>query len=151
MKLRIIWVGKTRNHELSTLCADYKTRIARFLPLEIVEVKEAKDSPRQIEDEGSKILAAVESSDRVIALDPEGVAWSSQQVATFFKKHMNEDQRRLTFVIGNYSGIADSVRSRSDMLWSLSPLTFTHELARLILMEQIYRALSVLHNLPYSK
>jgi 23S rRNA (pseudouridine1915-N3)-methyltransferase len=64
---------------------------------------------------------------------------------------MTSDPRRLTFVIGGYEGLADSVKSRADLQWSLSSLTLTHELTRVILLEQIYRALSITHNHPYSR
>ena len=74
-----------------------------------------------------------------------------QQLAKFVQQHMTSDPRRLTFVIGGYEGLADSVKSRADVQWSLSSLTFTHDLTRVVLLEQLYRALSIIHNLPYSK
>ena len=64
---------------------------------------------------------------------------------------MREDARRLTFVIGGFAGLAAEVKQRAEVLWSLSPLTFTHDLTRVLLLEQIYRALSIIHNHPYSK
>jgi 23S rRNA (pseudouridine1915-N3)-methyltransferase len=64
---------------------------------------------------------------------------------------MVSDPRRLTFVIGDYAGLSSEIKKRADMLWSLSPLTFTHDLTRVLLFEQIYRSLSIIHNFPYSK
>jgi 23S rRNA (pseudouridine1915-N3)-methyltransferase len=64
---------------------------------------------------------------------------------------MTSDPRRLNFVIGDYAGLPDEVKKRADVQWSLSPMTFTHELARVLLLEQVYRALSIIHHLPYSK
>jgi 23S rRNA (pseudouridine1915-N3)-methyltransferase len=64
---------------------------------------------------------------------------------------MTSDSRRLTFVIGGYEGLSDKVKKRSDIQWSLSPLTFTHDLTRVLLLEQLYRALTIIRNLPYSK
>jgi 23S rRNA (pseudouridine1915-N3)-methyltransferase len=148
MKLRVLWVGKTRNPQLAMLCADYASRIEHFLYLNIVEVKEPKGG---MQAEGEKILAAVTEADRLVALDPKGKSWTSEQLAKFVQQHMNSDPRRLTFVIGGYEGLANSVRQRADVQWSLSPLTFTHELTRVILLEQLYRALAIIHNLPYSK
>ena len=122
-------------------------RVERFLPVEVVELKD----PKRPEEEAAKLLAALDTADRVVALDPRGKAWTSEQFATFVSKHMREDSRRLTFVIGGFSGLADSVKKRADVLWSLSPLTFTHDLTRVLLLEQLYRALTIIHNHPYSK
>jgi len=139
MKLRVIWVGKTKNTQLAQLCDDYIGRIKHFLPLEILEVKEAK------------LQGVVDFADRVIALDPIGKTWSSQEFAKFVQQHMTSDPRTLTFVIGDYAGLPDNLKNRADRTWSLSPLTFTHDLTRVLLLEQLYRALTIIHNLPYSK
>ncbi len=139
MKLRIVWAGKTKNPHIARLCEDYIGRIKHFLPIEITEVREAK------------LFAALEESDRVVALDPKGKAWTSEQLAKFVQQHMTGDPRRLTFVIGDYAGLSPEIRKRADVLWSLSPLTFTHDLTRVLLFEQLYRALSIIHNLPYAK
>ena len=139
MKLRVIWIGKTKNPQVADLCEDYAARIKHFLPLEIADVKEAK------------LSAALETSDRVVVLDPKGTAWTSQQFAEFIQQHMTSDPRRLTFVIGDYAGLPANVKKRADVQWSLSPLTFTHDLTRVLLLEQIYRALSIIHNFPYAK
>jgi len=147
VKLRIVWIGKTKDASLSRLATEYASRVERFLPLEILEIKD----PKRPEEEGARLLGALDNSDRVIALDPAGKTWTSQQFASFVSKHMREDSRRLTFVIGGYEGLAESVKSRFDVQWSLSPLTFTHDLTRVVLLEQLYRALSIIHNLPYSK
>jgi 23S rRNA (pseudouridine1915-N3)-methyltransferase len=148
MKLRVLWVGKTKNPHIAKLCVDYASRIEHFLPLDIVEVKEPKGGMRS---ESEKILAALADSDRVVVLDPKGKAFSSEQLAKFVQQHMTSDPRRLAFVIGGYEGLAESVKSRAHVQWSLSSLTFTHDLTRVVLLEQLYRALSIIHNLPYSK
>ena len=139
MKLRVIWVGKTKNPHVAKLCADYAERIKHFLPLEIADVKEAK------------LIAALDASDRVVVLDPKGTPWTSDQFAKFIQKHMTSDSRCLTFVIGDYAGLPPNVKKRADVQWSFSPLTFTHDLTRVLLLEQIYRALSIIHNFPYAK
>jgi 23S rRNA (pseudouridine1915-N3)-methyltransferase len=139
MKLRVIWVGKTKNPHVARLCEDYAERIKHFLPLEIADVKEAK------------LIAALDASDRVVVLDPKGTPWTSDQFAKFVQKHMTSDPRRLTFVIGDYGGLPPNIKKRADVHWSLSPLTFTHDLTRVLLLEQIYRALSIIHNFPYAK
>ncbi len=136
MKLRVVWVGKTKDPHVAKLCQDYIGRIRHFLPLEVSEV-------RRLEKFGE--------SDRVVALDPEGKAWTSEQFAKFVGQHMVSDSRRLTFVIGDFAGLPGEVKKRAGVQWSLSPLTFTHDLTRVLLLEQLYRALSIIHNLPYSK
>jgi len=135
MKLRVVWIGKTKSPPIATLCEDYIARIKHFLPLEISELKELK----------------LDAADRIVALDPKGKSWTSEGFAKFIQQHMTSDSRRLTFVIGDYAGLPDTVKKRADVLWSLSPLTLTHDLTRIFLLEQIYRALTIIKNLPYSK
>ena len=139
MKLRVIWTGKTRSPHLAKLCDDYLGRIRHFLPLEIADLRPAK------------WLTALETADRVVVLDPKGKPWTSDQFADFMQRHMTSDPRRLTFVIGDHAGLPPDIKKRADVQWSLSPLTFTHDMTRVLLLEQIYRALSIIHNFPYSK
>jgi 23S rRNA (pseudouridine1915-N3)-methyltransferase len=135
MKLRVVWIGKTKDPSMAKLCADYAARVRHFLPLEIAEVKEAKLDP----------------ADRIVALDPKGKSWTSEGFAKFLQQHMTSNPQRLTFLIGDYEGLPESVRKKADVLWSLSPLTFTHDLTRVLLLEQIYRALTIIKNLPYAR
>ena len=144
MKVRVIWIGKTRDPNLATLAADFTARIRRFLPLEITELKDSRA-------EDTKILESLDASDRLVVLDDKGAAWTSAQLAAFVGKHMNKDPRRLTFVIGGHAGLAESVKQRADQAWSLSPLTFTHDMTRVLLLEQIYRALTIINNHPYPR
>ncbi len=139
MKLRAVWVGKTKNAHIAKLCDDYAARIRHFLPLEIADVKEVK------------LMSVLDASDRVVILDPKGKSWTSDQLAKFVQQHMTSDPRRLTFVIGDYAGLPAEIKKRADVQWSLSSLTFTHELARVLLLEQLYRALSIINNLPYAR
>jgi 23S rRNA (pseudouridine1915-N3)-methyltransferase len=153
VKIRIVWLGKTRDRHLASLIQDFRARIAHSLPIEITELKDVKsgEGERRIREEGSRILAALDSSDRVVLLNAEGTLWSSPQLAAFLGKHLREEQRRLTFVIGGFEGTSESVKKRADKSWSLSPLTFTHDMTRVLVLEQIYRALAILNNHPYSK
>jgi 23S rRNA (pseudouridine1915-N3)-methyltransferase len=148
MKLQVLWIGKTKDSRLAQLCSDYISRIEHFLPLSIVELKDPKAG---IEAEADRILASIDASDRVVVLDPRGRPWTSEQVASFIEKHMSSDPRTLTFVIGGHSGLADRIKERADIQWSLSSLTFTHDLTRVLLLEQLYRALTIIRNIPYSK
>ncbi len=152
MKIRVFWIGKTGDGNLARLVSDYASRIERFLPLEIIEAKEPRvHDAKRIDSESEKILASLDSSDRMVLLDPVGKEWTSPQFAQMVARHMREDPRRLTFVIGGFNGVSAAVKKRADVVWSLSPLTFTHDLCRVLLLEQIYRALSTIHNHPYSR
>src|ERR1700730_9386560 len=111
MKLRIIWIGKTKDPGLTALVSNYASRVQLFLPLEITELK---DAPRETE----RLLQAIDPADRVVALDEKGSSWTSPQFAAFLGKHMRDDARRLTFVVGGHSGLGDPVKQRADHTWS---------------------------------
>jgi 23S rRNA (pseudouridine1915-N3)-methyltransferase len=153
MKLRVVWIGKTRSKELSSLIDDFRQRLRRFAALDITEVRDPKagDDARQLAAEEERLLAALDSNDRVVVLDAAGQVWTSQQLAQFVGRHLGSDPRRLTFVIGGYGGMGDKVKARAEVRWSLSPLTFTHEMTRVLIVEQLYRAMCILKNHPYSK
>jgi len=147
VKLRVVWVGKTKDANITRLLADYAARIGRFLHLDIVELKD----PKHHAQEEQKILSALDASDRIVVLDPAGNGWTSDEFAQFVGKHMRQDPRHLTFVIGGFAGLSETVKKKAAVTWSLSPLTFTHDLSRLLLLEQIYRALTIIHKHPYAK
>jgi len=153
MKIRLVWLGKTRDPHLASLAEDFISRIRHSVPIEIKQLKDVKsgDGERRVQEEASKIMGILDASDRVVLLDSKGLMWSSHQLSQFLGKHMTGEPRRLTFVIGGYGGTAESVRKRADRTWSLSPLTFTHDMTRVLVLEQIYRALAILSNHPYSK
>jgi 23S rRNA (pseudouridine1915-N3)-methyltransferase len=153
MKLRVVWIGKTRSKELSTLSHDFLERLRRFVPIDITELRDPKagDDKRQLAAEEERLLAALDTDDRVVVLDVAGQSWTSQQLAQFVGKHLRSDPRRLTFVIGGYGGMSEKIKARAERKWSLSPLTFTHEMTRVLVVEQLYRALCILNNHPYSK
>jgi 23S rRNA (pseudouridine1915-N3)-methyltransferase len=153
MKLRVVWIGKTRSRELSALIIDFLDRLRRFVSIDITEIRDPKagDDRRQISAEEEKLLGALDSNDRVVVLDAAGRSWTSQQLAQFVGKHLGSDPRRLTFVIGGYGGMSEVVKARAEVKLSLSPLTFTHEMTRFLIVEQLYRAMCILKNHPYSK
>jgi 23S rRNA (pseudouridine1915-N3)-methyltransferase len=153
VKLRIVWIGKTKDPRLAQLTTELVERSRRFVAVEVAELKDpkAKDSQHQLVQEEERLLAALDKDDRVIILDAAGTTWSSPQFASFLGKHLRGDPRRLTFIIGGYGGLGDRVKARAERAWSLSPLTFTHELARVLVAEQIYRGLCILNNHPYAK
>jgi 23S rRNA (pseudouridine1915-N3)-methyltransferase len=153
MKLRVIWTGKTRNPPLSALSDDYVARIRRFLPLDVSEVKETRtsDDRKRIAGESERILGRIEATDYVVGLDDCGQERTSEELAQLIECQMGEGQRDLVFVVGGPAGLSDALKRRCDLRLSLSRLTFSHDLARAVVLEQIYRALTIIRNLPYAR
>ena len=153
MKLRILWLGKTKNPNLAAVCEELATRSNHFVGTEITELKEprVKEEKKRVALEGERLLSVIDRSDFVVALDPLGRSYTSDAFAGFLEKHMTENSRDLVFVVGGHAGLSDAVKKRANLLWSLSPLTYSHDLARTVLLEQIYRALTIIRNLPYAR
>lgn len=153
MKLHFVWIGKTKDRHCAGLIAEYLDRIKRFATHEVSELKEQSsgDEKRVIAAESVKLLDAIEKDDFVVLLDERGQAISSTGLAEFIHKRQQAGTKRLAFVIGGFAGVSDELRQRANLQLSLSQLTLTHELARVILTEQIYRAFTILAGLPYHK
>lgn len=154
MKITLICVGRLSRKFLREGTAEYAARIERYLPFSIVELKEeklvAKVSPELIRDrEGQRILARVPSQAYVIVLDERGSPWSSEELAGALERHMVQGTAELVFIIGGAYGVSEAVKQRGDRLLSLSAMTFTHQMARLFLVEQLYRGFTILRNEPY--
>jgi 23S rRNA (pseudouridine1915-N3)-methyltransferase len=154
VKLRLLCIGRVAEPWLKRGIEEYTTRIRRYLPLETTEMKEApagsKPDPRRLrEQEGERLLAKVPPAACVIALDERGTPFTSEGLAELLGRHMNQGTSELAWIIGGPYGLSDPVRKRSDLLLSLSPMTFTHLMARLLLLEQLYRGLTILRNEPY--
>jgi 23S rRNA (pseudouridine1915-N3)-methyltransferase len=159
MQVHIIAVGKIKETYLQLAISDYEKRLRPYVKLQIMEISEEKrpaaTSPA-VESaakakEGERILAMIPESSYVIALDIQGKTWSSEDLANAFRQWELAGQNNLAFVIGGDLGISPEVMSRSDMRLSLSKMTFTHPMARFLLMEQIYRAFRILRGEPYHK
>ena len=154
MKLQFVWVGKTRKAAIKELVDDYLGRIGKFSRCEVLELRDRDDggdAKRLIDREGEEILAKIGDDTFVVALDVKGRELDSFEFADFFATHQNRGTKQVAFVIGGYGGLAEAVRRRADLLFSLSRLTLTHELARIFLVEQVYRAFAILYRLPYQK
>jgi 23S rRNA (pseudouridine1915-N3)-methyltransferase len=153
MHLRLIWVGKTKNEHLRALVEDYLGRLRRFVRSEVTELREssARTEREGIEDEGRRIIGALHRDAFIILLDVEGREWSSPRLASEVQKWQISGRREVAFVIGGHHGVSKEVAERANFRWSLSPLTLTHEMARVVLTEQLYRAYTIIHGLPYQK
>jgi 23S rRNA (pseudouridine1915-N3)-methyltransferase len=153
MRLHFVWIGKTKDRHCAALVADYLERIKRFAPYEVSELKEpsAADERRVIAAESAKLLAAVERDDYVVLLDEGGKELSSPELAEFIAARQQAGSKHLALIIGGFAGVSHEVKQRAQMRLSLSRLTLTHELARVLLAEQIYRAYTLLAGLPYHR
>lgn len=155
LKAKLIAVGEHAPTWVAQGFADYQKRLLHGLPLELVEVEpgvrgKGRDAARAMSDEGARVLAAIPRGAWVVALDGRGKAHGSEQLAQRME-HWRGQGRDLAFLIGGPEGHADQVLSRADEHWSLGPLTLPHMLVRLLVAEQLYRAVSILGNHPYHR
>lgn len=159
MNIKIICVGSLKENYLQAACAEYIKRLKKYCSISIIELNEAKladnASPAQIQQavsaESSMLLNALNSKDYVIALDVGGVQLSSNEFAQVFSEQMNSGKSSFCLLIGGSNGFDDSVRKCADMVLSFSKLTFPHQLFRVIVLEQVYRAMKILNNERYHK
>jgi 23S rRNA (pseudouridine1915-N3)-methyltransferase len=138
LKIVVVAVGKMRDRHVGALVDDYVARVRRHLPIEIVEV----------EDDASLLRRCPADGD-VVALEPGGAAWTTERLARYLEEKMTYGTRALTFVIGGADGLGPEVVARAQLRLSLSAMTLPHRLARLLLCEQIYRAVTIIRNEPY--
>lgn len=147
MKFRFVWIGKTRDKNWQALQTEYLQRLSHFVKFEIDELRDGGTK----ELESKRILEKVNQSQFVCLLDVKGRAVSSHDLAEKIKFWQNQGFKEIAFVIGGAEGVASEVVERADFSLSLSLLTFTHETARVILAEQIYRAFTIIKGFPYQK
>ena len=154
MRLVVAVVGKPRDRDLAAVIDEYETRAARYWPLEIAEVREASgrgvNAPEVRAREGERLLERVPATARLVACDEHGDQLTSAQFASLLSDARDRAQD-LAFVIGGAYGLPGEVCSRADRSIQLAPWTLPHELARLVLAEQIYRAGTIVRGEPYHK
>jgi 23S rRNA (pseudouridine1915-N3)-methyltransferase len=153
MRLRVLAVGKDRSGLYAPAVEEYAKRLERYLRFDLVEVPEASKhagTPRAREEEGEALLARVEAGDRVVALDERGEQVDSLGLARRVAAWM-EGGRDVALLVGGAEGLAPAVLARASERLSLSRLTLAHRLARLVLLEQLYRAMTILRGEPYHK
>ena len=150
MKFKFVWVGKTRDADWKALQDEYLRRLSHFVKLDIAEVKDGQGAD-QAELEGNDLLAKLNHIPFAVLLDVKGRPISSHELAAELEKWQNRGLREVAFVIGGAKGVSPKVAERADFKLSLSFLTFTHEMARVILIEQLYRAFTIIKGFPYQK
>jgi len=150
MKLHFIWVGKTKNKHWLALQENYLGRLSHFAKYSITEIKD-KAPHESLEIEGNRILDKVNQSSFVCLLDIKGRSLGSRELAREIEKWQIRGIKEVTLIIGSAEGISSAVVERADFSLSLSLLTLTHEMARVVLIEQIYRAYTIIKGYPYQK
>ncbi len=142
MRLQLLMIGKTRRPEMCALLDDYVKRISRSCPIEIVEARDADAALKKLD---------ADHAATAILLDPDGRAIDSNAFARWIGELRDRGTRQIIFVCGNAGGFPESLRERVPQKLSLSAMTLSHELARVVLAEQLYRAFAILSGSPYPK
>lgn len=142
MRLKVAWIGKTKEAAIQSLTSEYVKRISRYVSCETVE------APSE-----SALLNTLKKSSRIapvlVALDSRGRQFSSEELSKFIDQHQDRGTQELVFAIGPADGWSENVHSQAVLLLSLGKMTLPHELARVVTLEQIYRAYTILKNHPY--
>ncbi|MBI5134463.1 MAG: 23S rRNA (pseudouridine(1915)-N(3))-methyltransferase RlmH [Candidatus Taylorbacteria bacterium] len=137
MKISLVTVGKTQGKEFAESIADYSKRVSRYVQFEFVDTVE------------ERLAKALEKMDRVFLLDEHGKEYTSMEFSGFVEKQLNAGVKNVAFVIGGPFGFSDEVRALADSSIALSKMTFPHDLCRVVFLEQLYRAFSILRNEKY--
>ena len=159
MKIKIYAIGKIKEAYLKVGIEEYVTRIKPYCGIEIIEVKDepisdnpsAKDIEKAKDNEGKRVIKLLKNNEYLIALDLNKKQFKSEQFADFLMQKLTENGSSISFVIGGSYGLSDELKARNNYSISLSDLTFLHQMSRLILLEQIYRAFKILNKEVYHK
>jgi len=142
MRIRLLMLGKTRRQQLRDLLDDYVKRISRSCPIEITEVRDSEAANKKLDADRAATS---------LLLDVGGKQHDSESLAKWLGEQRDRGTREIIFVCGDADGFAESLRQRVQQKLSLSPMTYSHELARVMLAEQLYRAFAILSASPYPK
>lgn len=153
LRIKILSIGKLKYSYLAQGVSDYMDRLSHHSQVEIIEIQNKKRvSPSQKkEHEGRLLVEKISQGDYVIAMERSGNLYSSTEWSKRLQSLMSRSQNRIAFLIGGELGLSDDLLERADELWSLSRLTFTHDMSRLLLVEQLYRAFTILSAQKYHK
>ena len=154
MKFNLLCVGRLTLPYLNEGCSEFAGRLKRYMPLVITEIKEHKTGSKQdlariVATEGELLAQRIPAGTFVIALDQRGKQLSSEKLAALMNEHMVQSIPEWTILIGGPYGLSDALREQADLVLSLSAMTLTHQMARLLLLEQLYRSCTIIRNEPY--
>ena len=154
MNIKLIAIGKTDKTELDQLIKSYQNRLMHYVRFSFEIIPDLKNSKNlseklQKEEEGKIILSKISNSDRLILLDENGQEMNSVGFSNFLQKQMNSGLKRLVLVIGGPYGFSEDVYKKASSKLALSKMTFSHQMVRLFIIEQLYRSFTILKNEPY--
>lgn len=154
MKVSLILVGRTVNKHLTELIDDYASRVKHYVGFDITVIPELKNtksltSDQQKQQEGEQILRQQQQGDHIVLLDEHGKEMRSIEFSKYMEKKMQTNSKRLVFVIGGPYGFSPEVYAKANDKLSLSQMTFSHQMIRLIFVEQLYRAMTIMRGEPY--
>lgn len=151
LSIRLICVGKLKEKFYLEACREYEKRLGTMCRLEILQLDEEPDRPGALAKEAEKIRAAIPPGSYVTAMCIEGEAMSSEGLADRLRRLQNSGVSRLCILIGSSRGLDEGLKGEADLRLSMSPMTFPHHLARVMVLEQVYRGLSILAGSKYHK
>ncbi len=155
MKIRLVWIGKISERPLRQLAERYEERIRQFLPIEIVEVRPEKSRSRSdseiIAIESQSLIDALPPQGRIVTMDERGREMTSVELAKWLERETIHNPHGVSFVMGGDLGLSEEIRSRAGLVLALSQMTLPHDLARVVLLEQLYRACTIIRNIAYHK
>lgn len=156
MNVKLLWVGKTKSSAVQSLISDYLERIKHLVPCEIVETRDLSKrrslpAAELIRSEGEELGRHVPESGILVALDEKGTEFTSEAFARWLETQQNTGARVITFVVGGPEGLSPMLSKRARLILSMGRMTWTHEMCRVLLLEQIYRALCIMRNIPYHR
>ena len=149
MKFNFIWIGKTKDKNYKALQDDYLKRLSYFVRCDITEIRDG--GAPDPESEGKRILAKLNHSSFACLLDVTGRSLSSHGLADEVRGWQNAGHKEIAFILGGANGTSPEVAERANYTLSLSFLTFTHEMSRVVMLEQLYRAFTIIKGFPYQK
>lgn len=154
MKIKLLAIGKTDNKQLILLIDEYQKRLKHYIKFEIeiiLDIKNVKhlSEQQQKEKEGALLLSKLQNTDELVLLDDKGKEFTSIQFSKYLQKKMNSGIKQLVLVIGGPYGFSDAVYKKAKGKISLSKMTFSHQMIRLFIVEQLYRGFTILKNEPY--
>ena len=154
MKIKLLAIGKTDNKHLIQLIEEYQNRLKHYIKFElevIPDIKNVKNLSelQQKQKEGALILSRLQSTDHLILLDDKGTHFTSVAFSEYLQKKMNAGMKQLVLVVGGPYGFSDAVYEKSNGKISVSKMTFSHQMIRLFIIEQLYRGFTILRNEPY--
>ena len=154
MTIKLIVLGKTDSSQLNQLIDEYRDRLKHYIKFEIETIADIRNNKnlsekQQKEKEGEAILGKLNATDFLVLLDENGRQYTSVDFSGYLQKKMNSGLRQLVFVVGGPYGFSDAVYQKSQDKLGLSKMTFSHQMVRLFMVEQLYRAFTILRNEPY--